>query len=74
MNRRLSAVPRLAVSLVAAAQISHATISCSQAQPGEDSRWWSHVRALASDDLRGRRTGTEDFRRAAAYVAAAYRD
>jgi len=74
MNRRLPAVPRLAVSLVAAALASHATISCSQAQPGEDSRWWSHVRALASDDLRGRRTGTEDFRRAAAYVATAYRD
>jgi len=74
MNRRLPVVPRLAVSLVAAVLVSHATISCSQAQPGEDSRWWSHVRALASDDLRGRRTGTEDFRRAAAYVAAAYRD
>jgi len=74
MNRHLPAIPRLAVSLVTAALVSHAAIGCGQAQPGEDSRWWGHVRSLASDDLRGRRTGTEDFRRAAAYVAAAYRD
>jgi hypothetical protein len=31
-------------------------------------RWWSHVQALANDDLAGRDTGSEGYRRAAAYV------
>ena len=75
MNRRSpAAAARYATSLAVAALMSYATIGCSQAQTGEDSRWWGHIKALASDDLRGRRTGTEDYRRAAAYVAAAYRE
>jgi len=32
-------------------------------------RWWSHVEALASDELQGRDTGSEGHRRAAEYVA-----
>jgi len=31
-------------------------------------RWWSHVQALANDDLAGRDTGSEGYRKAAAYV------
>src|SRR5215831_14940624 len=31
-------------------------------------RWWSHVQALAGDDLAGRDTGSEGYRKAAAYV------
>src|SRR5687767_15715073 len=31
-------------------------------------RWWSHVRALADDRMRGRDTGSDGYRRAAAYV------
>jgi len=31
--------------------------------------WWAHVRYLASDDLRGRETGSEDYLKAADYVA-----
>ena len=31
-------------------------------------RWWSHVQALAGDDLQGRDTGSEGYRKAAAYV------
>ena len=30
--------------------------------------WWAHVRYLASDRLEGRATGSEGFRKAAAYV------
>lgn len=32
-------------------------------------RWWSHVQALANDGMEGRDTGSEGYRRAAAYVA-----
>ena len=31
--------------------------------------WWAHVRFLASDEMRGRETGSDDYRRAADYVA-----
>ncbi|HXA51879.1 MAG TPA: M28 family peptidase, partial [Candidatus Acidoferrum sp.] len=31
-------------------------------------RWWSHVQALSGDDLAGRDTGSEGYRKAAAYV------
>ena len=32
-------------------------------------RWWAHVQFLASDELEGRLTGTEGYRKAADYVA-----
>jgi hypothetical protein len=32
-------------------------------------RWWSHVRVLAGDAMKGRDTGSEGYRKAAAYVA-----
>ena len=31
-------------------------------------RWWTHVTALSGDDLKGRDTGSEGYRKAAAYV------
>src|ERR1700755_286466 len=31
-------------------------------------RWWSHVQVLAADDMEGRDTGSEGYRRAAKYV------
>src|SRR6516165_11804136 len=33
-------------------------------------RWWGHVKALSGDELMGRDTGSEGYRKAAAYVAA----
>ena len=32
-------------------------------------RWWTHTSALASDNMKGRDTGSEAYNRAAAYVA-----
>ena len=32
-------------------------------------RWWSHIGYLASDDLKGRDTGSEGHLKAARYVA-----
>jgi hypothetical protein len=37
--------------------------------PDDGSRWWQHVAYLASDDLEGRSTGSDGYRKAAAYVA-----
>ncbi len=34
----------------------------------ETQRWWSHIQALAGDDLAGRDTGSPGYRQAAAYV------
>jgi hypothetical protein len=31
-------------------------------------RWWSHIKAMANDSLAGRDTGSEGYRKAAAYV------
>jgi Zn-dependent M28 family amino/carboxypeptidase len=36
-------------------------------------RWWSDVKALAHDSMRGRETGSHEHRQAAEYVAAAFR-
>lgn len=35
----------------------------------EGVRWWSHIQVLASDDLQGRNTGSEGYRKAAQYVS-----
>ncbi|HTP88647.1 MAG TPA: M28 family metallopeptidase [Bryobacteraceae bacterium] len=37
--------------------------------PAEGKRWWAHIQYLASDALEGRDTGSEGYRKAAAYVA-----
>ncbi|HZT38225.1 MAG TPA: M28 family metallopeptidase [Bryobacteraceae bacterium] len=34
----------------------------------EGQRWWSHVEALAADDMQGRNTGSEGYQKAADYV------
>lgn len=35
-------------------------------------RWWAHVEALANDSLQGRDTGSEGYRKAAAYVVSQF--
>jgi hypothetical protein len=35
-------------------------------------RWWSHILFLADDNLEGRNTGSEGYRKAAVYVAGEY--
>jgi Zn-dependent M28 family amino/carboxypeptidase len=35
----------------------------------EQTRWWAHVKTLADDSFEGRQTGTDGYRKAAAYVA-----
>ena len=43
------------------------------ASPGDVAkRWWAHVQVLAADDMQGRDTGSEGYRRAARYVVAEF--
>ena len=35
-------------------------------------RWWSYVEALASDDMKGRNTGSPEHLKAAEYVVAEF--
>jgi Zn-dependent M28 family amino/carboxypeptidase len=39
-------------------------------QDEDGKKWWAHVQYLASDEMRGRETGTPEHRRAADYIAA----
>jgi peptidase M28-like protein len=38
----------------------------------DQQRWWSHVEALANDNMAGRNTGSPEHKRAAEYVAAQF--
>lgn len=56
-----------AVSLVVSLLASSACSSSPEPAPPPE-RWWSDVQRLAADDMEGRRTGTDGYRRAAEYV------
>jgi Zn-dependent M28 family amino/carboxypeptidase len=64
--------PYLTRTIAATTFLAALTSGCARAQSA-DSVWWGHVRVLAADSMRGRRTGTDDYRRAADYVATTYR-
>jgi len=38
----------------------------------EQARWWGHVTTLADDSMEGRQTGSEGYRKAAAYVTSEF--
>lgn len=38
----------------------------------EQARWWGHVKTLADDSMEGRQTGSEGYRKAAAYVVSEF--
>ena len=55
--------------LVAIVPVARAAASSSDA-----AAWWSHIQVLSADSMRGRMTGTEDYVRAARYVADRFRE
>lgn len=68
--------PRLAGALFFASFLSllasfAAPVPILQSKPGE--AWWKHIEYLASDELGGRETGSEGHRRAAQYIADAFK-
>ena len=54
---------------VAPATLLALTLSLLATEPNDATRrWWSHIVALSGDDLQGRDTGSEGYRKAAQYV------
>jgi Zn-dependent M28 family amino/carboxypeptidase len=64
----------LAIVLCAGTVLAHTTQSTEPDWNAEGNAWWAHVQFLASDDLRGRDTGSDGYRRAAEYVAKQFAD
>lgn len=50
-----------------------APVAAQQQRDPDTAAWWSLIGTLASDDMRGRDTGSPDHRRAAEFVADAFR-
>lgn len=59
---------RLMMALLAAAVVFAADVSTADLKV-EGQRWWSYVQNLASDQMQGRLTGSEAYRKAASYVS-----
>ena len=56
--------------------IIHSLVPLTGAQsskPNPARAWWKHIEYLASDELTGRETGSEGHRKAAQYIAAAFK-
>jgi hypothetical protein len=49
-----------------------ACVLCATEPDSATRRWWAHVTALSNDSLQGRDTGSEGYRKAAAYVVAQF--
>jgi hypothetical protein len=49
------------------------TAASIQAEKAAEDAWFAHVQFLASDDMKGRRTGTQDFIHAAEYVESQFK-
>lgn len=45
-----------------------AAVLCATEPNASTKRWWAHVVALSNDSMQGRNTGSEGYRKAAAYV------
>jgi Zn-dependent M28 family amino/carboxypeptidase len=62
-------LPSFAALVVASCTLAAAQgVAVTPADEAAGKAWWHHVQVLASDDMHGRLTGTEDYLRAAAYV------
>src|ERR1019366_1991315 len=64
----------LAIVLCAGTVLAQTAQSPEPDWQAEGNAWWAHVQFLASDDLRGRDTGSDGYRRAAEYVPKKFAD
>jgi len=62
---------RLILKLVAAASVLAVATAGPRKEP-DVRQWWTHVKALADDNMEGREAGTDGHRLAAAYVASEF--
>src|SRR5580693_10738738 len=68
---RISAI---AIILCTTTVLARAQQSAEPDWQTEGNAWWAHVQFLASDDMRGRDTGSDGHRRSAEYVAKQFAD
>jgi Zn-dependent M28 family amino/carboxypeptidase len=68
MRRRIRSNARLATAILCELCAAAAIFAQTDWQ-AEGKAWWAHVQYLASDELQGRLTGSEGYRKAADYVA-----
>lgn len=71
-GQRIRGGIRLAISASIVLLLAQVTPAQSPG-PNPAGAWWKHIEYLASDELAGRETGSEGYRRAAQYVAAAFK-
>lgn len=64
-----AAIAALLVSMALCASTALGQSEPDTASRARADRWWAHVSALAHDSMRGRETGTQDYVKAAGYVA-----
>ena len=64
----------IAIILCTTTVLTRAKQSAEPDWNAEGIAWWAHVQFLASDDMRGRDTGSDGHRRAAEYVAKQFAD
>ena len=62
-------LPSLLISSAIVLTVVTASTQSTQPANDEQARWWNHVKVLADDAMEGRQTGSEGYRKAAAYVA-----
>src|ERR1700723_2099662 len=67
-------IAAIAIVLCTTAVFARAKQSTEPDWQPEGNAWWAHAQFLASDDLRGRDTGSDGHRRAAEYVAKQFAD
>ncbi len=73
MRRKTLSKARLASAIICVCCAAAAIFAQTDWQ-AEGKAWWAHVQYLASDDLQGRLTGSEGYRKAADYVAKQFAD
>ncbi|HUK30996.1 MAG TPA: M28 family metallopeptidase [Candidatus Acidoferrum sp.] len=72
MRREARSGARLAAAICCA--LCAAAIWAQNDWQAEGNAWWAHVQYLASDELQGRLTGSEGYRKAADYVAKQFKE
>jgi Zn-dependent M28 family amino/carboxypeptidase len=76
--RRFSAAALLSVTAMVMSAQQHAemrplTAASLHAEKTAEDAWFAHLQVLASDDLKGRRTGTDDFIHAVEYLESQFK-
>lgn len=70
MTSRIPSLRRTTTAILPLAlTLTSAHLHAQQSDTAPAARWWHNVTVLAADSMHGRRTGTDDYVRAAQYVA-----